>query len=96
MPLNYTWRMNFLEILGYGAVTNITMPMGEWLLSVYVEDEAGNLEIATQSIRILNRVEFQSLPYVTGGVSISTYSMELIFDEPQLPPPGVFYPAAFN
>ena len=96
MPLNYTWRMNFLEILGYGAVTNITLPMGEWLLSVYVEDQAGNLEIATQPIRILNRVELQSLPHVTGGVSISTYSMELIFDEPQLPPAGVFYPEAYN
>ena len=96
MPLNYTWRMNFLEILGYGQVTNITLPMGEWILTLYVTDEAGNLEITTQPIRILNRVELQSLPYVTGGVSISTYSMELIFDEPQLPPPGVFYPAAFN
>ena len=96
MPLNYTWRMNFMEILGYGQVTNITMPMGEWILTLYVEDEAGNLEIATQSIRILNRVEFQSLPHVTSGVAISTYSMELTFDEPQLPPPGVFYPTAYN
>ncbi|MCS5536393.1 MAG: hypothetical protein NZ802_11105, partial [Candidatus Poseidoniales archaeon] len=69
MPLNYTWRMNFLEILGYGQVTNINLPMGEWILTLYVTDEAGNLEITTQPIRILNRVEFQSLPYVTGGVS---------------------------
>ena len=96
MPLNYTWRMNFLEVLGYGQVTNITLPMGEWILTLYVTDEAGNLEITTQPIRILNRVELQSLPYVTGGVSISTYSMELVFDEPQLPHPGVFYPAAYN
>ena len=81
MPLNYTWRMNFMEVLGFGQVTNITLPMGEWLLTLYVTDEAGNLEIATQPIRILNRVELQSLPYVTGGVSISTYSMELVFDE---------------
>ena len=85
-----------MEILGYGQVTNITLPMGEWILTLYVTDEAGNLEIATQPIRILNRVELQSLPYVTGGVSISTYSMELVFDEPQLPPAGVFYPAAYN
>ena len=85
-----------MEILGYGQVTNITLPMGEWILTLYVTDEAGNLEIATQPIRILNRVELQSLPFVTGGVSISTYSMELTFDEPQLPPAGVFYPAAYN
>ena len=96
MPLNYTWKMNFLEILGYGQVTNITLPMGEWILTLYVTDGAGNLEIATQPIRILNRVELQSLPYVTGGVAISTYSMQLVFDEPQLPHPGVFYPAAYN
>ena len=85
-----------MEILGYGAVTNITMPMGEWILTLYVTDEVGNLEIATQPVRILNRVELQSLPHVTGGVAISTYSMELVFDEPQLPPPGVFYPSAYN
>ena len=96
MPLNYTWRMNYMEILGYGAVTNITLPMGEWVLTLYVTDEVGNLEIATQPIRILNRVEFSSAPYVTAGVSISTYTMELVFDEPQLPPPGVFYGAAHN
>ena len=59
-------------------------------------DEAGNLEIATQSIRILNRVELQSMPYVIDGVAISTYSMELDFDPPQLPPAGVFYPSAYN
>ena len=96
MPLNYTWRMNFMEILGYGAVTNVTLPMGEWVLTLYVTDEAGNLEIATQNIRILNRVELQSMPYVTDGVAISTYSMELDFDTPQLPPAGVFYPSAYN
>ena len=96
MPLNYTWRMNFMEILGYGAVTNVTLPMGEWVLTLYVTDEAGNLEIATQPIRILNRVEIQSMPHVISGISISTYSMELVFDEPQLPPAGVFYPAAYN
>ena len=96
MPLNYTWRMNFMEILGYGPVVNVTLPMGEWILTLYVTDEAGNLEIATQPIRILNRVQFQSMPHVTGGVAISTYSMVLDFDEPQLPPPGVSYPTAQN
>jgi hypothetical protein len=96
MPLNFTWRMNFMEILGYGQVANITMPMGEWVLTLYVIDEVGNLEISTQPIRILNRVQFQSMPYLTSGFSVSTYSMELLFDEPQLPPPGEFYPTAFN
>ncbi|MEE2748183.1 MAG: hypothetical protein VX473_06950 [Candidatus Thermoplasmatota archaeon] len=96
MPLNYTWRMNFMEILGYGPVTNITLPMGEWVLTLYVTDEAGNLEIATQPIRILNRVPLEAMPHLTSGVSISTYSMELIFDEPQLPPAGEFYPSAYN
>jgi len=96
MPLNYTWRMNFMEILGYGQVTNITMPMGEWVLTLYVTDEAGNLEIATQSIRILNRVQLESTPHVVGGDSISTYSMELVFEDPVLPPAGQFYPEAYN
>ena len=96
MPLNFTWRMNFMEILGYGQVTNFTMPMGEWQLTLYVEDGAGNLEIAIQPIRILNRVEFSESPYVVSGVSVSTYSMALEFDAPDLPPPGVFYPIAYN
>ena len=85
-----------MEILGYGPVVNITLPMGEWILTLYVTDEADNLEIATQPIRILNRVQFQSMPHVTSGVAISTYSMVLDFDEPQLPPSGVSYPTAQN
>ena len=88
--------LNFMEILGYGPVVNVTLPMGEWILTLYVTDEAGNLEIATQPIRILNRVQFQSMPHVTGGVAISTYSMVLDFDEPQLPPSGVSHPTAQN
>ena len=96
MPLNYTWKMNFMEVLGYGPITNITLPMGEWIITLYVTDEAGNLEIGTQPIRILNRVEFTSLPHVSSGMAISTYSMEFDFDEPQLPPPGIFYPSAYN
>ena len=96
MPLNFTWRMNFMEILGYGQVTNFTMPMGEWQLTLYVEDSAGNLEIAIQQIRILNRVEFSSEPHIISGTSISTYSMALDFEAPELPPPGVFYPTAYN
>ena len=96
MPLNFTWRMNFMEVLGYGQVANFTMPMGEWQLTLYVEDGAGNLEIAMQSIRILNRVEFSESPHIVSGVSVSTYSMELEFESPDLPPPGVFYPTAYN
>ena len=96
MPLNYTWKMNFMEVLGYGSVANITLPMGEWVITLYVTDGVGNLEIATQSIRILNRVQFESMPYVASGVSVSTFSMELIFDEPQLPHPGEFYGEAYN
>ncbi|MEE2758556.1 MAG: hypothetical protein VYA86_01080 [Candidatus Thermoplasmatota archaeon] len=96
MPLNFTWRMNFMEILGYGQVSNFTMPMGEWQLTLYVTDTAGNLEIAIQPIRILNRVEFSSSPHIVSGISVSTYSMALQFDEPELPPPGVFYPSAYN
>ena len=60
-----------MEILGYGQVTNFTMPMGEWQLTLYVEDGAGNIEIAMQPIRILNRVEFSESPYVVSGVSVS-------------------------
>jgi hypothetical protein len=96
MPLNFTWRMNFMEILGYGQVANFTMPMGEWQLTLYVEDSAGNLEIAMQSIRILNRVEFSAQPHIVSGVAVSTYSMALEFETPELPPPGVFYPIAYN
>ncbi len=96
MPLNFTWRMNFMEVLGYGQVSNFTMPMGEWQLTLYVEDSAGNLEIAIQPIRILNRVEFTAEPHIVSGVAISTYSMALEFDEPELPPPGIFYPSAYN
>ena len=85
-----------MEVLGYGQVSNFTMPMGEWQLTLYVEDSAGNLEIAIQPIRILNRVEFTAEPHIVSGVAISTYSMALEFDEPELPPPGIFYPSAYN
>ena len=64
-----------MEVLGYGQVANFTMPMGEWQLTLYVEDSAGNLEIAMQSIRILNRVEFSESPHIVSGVAVSTYSI---------------------
>ena len=38
-----------MEILGYGSVVNITLPMGEWILTLYVTDAAGNLEATTQN-----------------------------------------------
>ncbi len=96
MPLNFTWRMNYLEVLGYGQIANFTMPMGEWLLTLYVSDTAGNLEVTTQPVRILNRVELSAEPHIISGVAISTYTIELEFSEPQLPPTGVFYPTAYN
>ena len=96
MPLNFTWKLNYVEVLGYGQTANITMPMGEWLLTLYVTDEADNLEIAAQSVRILNRVEFAAAPHIMSGVAVSTAPMELTFDTPELPPTGILYPTAFN
>ena len=96
MPLNFTWKMNYVEVLGYGQTANLTMPMGEWLLTVYVSDEADNLEIAETPVRIHNRVDFNATPWIPEGHAISTTPMELAFDEPQLPPAGVMYPVAFN
>jgi len=110
-PLNYTWRLNYLTILGYGEVTDIVLPMGEWTLTLFVctadaitgecldEDNDGVsdfYEIAAQPIRILNHVDFEQGPYLLSGTSISTYPMEENWDEPQLPPPNRLYPAAFN
>ena len=96
MPLNFTWKLNYLDILGYGQVTNITLPMGEWTLTLFVEDAFGNVEIATQPVRILNRVEFVQAPYILNGLGVSTYAMEYDWDDPQLPMPNRLYPAAFN
>jgi hypothetical protein len=96
MPLNFTWKLNYMEILGYGQVVNISMPMGNWTITLFVEDENGHLEIATQPVRILNRVEFEQAPHITNGVGVSTQEMEMSFDEPQLPSPGALYPVAYN
>jgi len=110
MPLNYTWKLNYLDVLGYGAVTSFSLPMGEWTLTVFVctadssgqcidGDEDGSpdyLEIASRSIRILNHVGFSQGPYLLAGTSVSTYPMVSHWDDPELPPPNRFYPEVYN
>ncbi|MEE3083570.1 MAG: hypothetical protein VX320_05760 [Candidatus Thermoplasmatota archaeon] len=110
MPLNYTWKLNYLDVLGYGEVTSFTLPMGEWTLSVFVctADSYGQcidangdgspdyMEIATRTVRILNRVEFSQAPYLLSGAGISTYPMDVNWEDPILPPPNRFYPEVYN
>jgi len=96
MPLNFTWKINYQETIGYGQVASASLPMGDWLLTVYVTDALGNMEIATTPVRILNKVDFTEAPYVHSGSSISTVTMDFNFEGPWLPELGRIYPAARN
>ncbi len=96
LPLNFTWKLNYQGILGYGQVVTTTLPMGEWLITLYVEDEFENREIAATPVRVLNRVEFSHQPYVESGTAISVQAMHSEFDGPMLPQSGRMYPMARN
>jgi hypothetical protein len=96
LPLNFTWKLNYYSVLGYGQVVTTSLPMGEWLITLYVEDEFGNREIAATPVRVLNRVEFSHQPYVESGTAISVQAMHSEFDGPMLPQSGRMYPMARN
>lgn len=95
-PLTFEWKLNYEEPIGNGQITNITLPMGEWMLTCFVTDANNNTEVATRSVRILNRVPLEADPYLISGEAISIQGMTFEFGEPEYPPAGVIHAKAVN
>ena len=90
-PVNYTWRLNFEEHIGYGRFVNTTLPMGEWMVSLTVRDSQGMIESSVRQIRIQNRVQLQFDPWVVSGEAVMDEDVDYIFNEPGYPPEGYQY-----
>jgi len=93
MPLNFTWRLNYEELIGYGQVFTTTLPMGEWLVTLTTKDANGAIQTGIRTIRIQNRLSLTSLPWVVGGQSVMDVATDYQFNEPLYPPEGFQYEA---
>ena len=93
LPVNYTWRLNFEETIGYGQTLNANLPMGEWLITLTTTDALGSVETALRTIRVQNRLSLVQSPWAVGGEAVLDEEVDYIFNEPGYPPEGFQYPA---
>lgn len=96
MPLNFTWRLNYEELIGYGQIFTTTLPMGEWLVTLTTRDANGQLQTGVRTIRIQNRISLTSLPWLVGGESVMDVEIDYQFNEPAYPPEGFQYEAILS
>ncbi len=90
-PVNFTWRLNYEETIGYGQIMNTSLPMGEWLVTLTTRDSLGRIETGVRTIRIQNRISLVSEPWVTDGESVMDEEVNYHFSEPEYPPNGFQY-----
>ena len=91
LPMNYTWRLNFEESIGYGSSINTTLPMGEWLVTLTTRDAQGNSENAYRTVIIQNRMSLNFEPWSVGGEAVMGERVNFVFNEPGYPPEGFQY-----
>ena len=91
MPMNFTWRLNYEEVIGYGQIITATLPMGEWLIALTTRDAQGQVETGVRNVRIQNRISMVYDPWVVGGESVLDEQVNYVFNEPEYPPAGFDY-----
>lgn len=91
MPMNFTWRLNYEEVIGYGQIINVSLPMGEWLVTLTTRDSQGQVETGIRNVRIQNRISMAYSPWVIGGESVLDEQVNYVFNEPEYPPAGFDY-----
>lgn len=96
LPVNFTWRLNYEEFIGYGQIMNKSLPMGEWLVTLTARDSLGRVEHGVRTIRIQNRISLVSEPWVTDGESVMDEEVNYHFSEPEYPPSGFHYSKLIN
>ena len=79
LPVNYTWKIDYIETIGYGRVLSTTLPMGNHQITLHVRHSLMSPtdfdEVSSRHIRVLNRIQFQELPLVTSGEAVSIEQM---------------------
>jgi len=91
LPMNYTWRLNYEEVLGYGPIIDSSLPMGEWLVTLSTRDAQGNVETALRTVIIQNRISLDFDPWSVGGEAVMNEEVNYVFNEPGYPPEGFQY-----
>ncbi len=80
LPVNYTWKIDYIETIGYGRVINTTLPMGNHQITLHVRHSLMSPtdfdEVSTRDVRVLNRIQFQDMPIVTSGEAVSIEQMD--------------------
>ncbi len=90
-PVNFTWKLNYEEVIGYGPVTTASLPMGDWLLTLHTRDALNRTQYASQMVRILNRISLVADPWIVSGEAVLMEEAEYTFPNPDYPPEGLLY-----
>ena len=79
LPVNYTWKIDYIEPIGFGRIINTTLPMGNHQITLHVRhslmDSSDFDEVSSRHVRVLNRIQFTDLPLVTEGEAVSIEQM---------------------
>ncbi len=99
LPVNYTWKIDYTEVIAQGRVANVTLPMGNHIVTLHVRhglmDESDFDEVGIRHIRVLNRISFDALPIITEGEAVSIEEMDFELLGIAFPP-TVVHAAAVN
>ena len=80
LPVNYTWKIDYIETIGYGRVISTTLPMGYHQITLHVRHSLMSPtdfdEVSSRYVKVLNRIQFQEMPIVTSGEAVSVEQME--------------------
>ena len=80
LPVNYTWKIDYIETIGYGRVLTTTLPMGNHQITLHVRHSLMSPtdfdETSTRNVKVLNRIQFQDMPIVTSGEAVSVEEMD--------------------